>query len=421
MIIRAVSIALVCLVVGGLASHALSASRPSQEFIAAEIRAMIAEKVEGPDYELLQVSSSVNGLVAVAIQPPYREFPNVIFFEYVKGKWRRVFEGLTIGLQPQRGRFLDLHTTGFGVDALVGGRRSYKTEKVLAAAWKTGMVVTRYRNFLHMHPGGKKLYFIDKTMFYDIGVRLFGKVYEEYKKDDCMIYDMPPLKDIGLSYAAGSYKLIGTTENGQVWRVLFSGVEDGRYLSDKKIVANKSGGNAASIRPGGMAEKMTKRLLGNAEKYEEYAPVPRIALFDLAFGAGLEEHNKLQRHGVVMVTAVSQDKNELPIARVYVVSDGKERELRKLCDKTLLVKSSQVRYVLGGNRVDSCYLLPYSLSRRGGVLQVDWQANREGMALQEFPFGEALPFVKDTKAEGGVGDIDQEALREFLRREFGVN
>lgn len=54
------------------------------------------------------VSDEVNGWIAVALDPPYREFPNVVLFRRTGAAWQRVWEGLSIGIQPYTSPYLDL-------------------------------------------------------------------------------------------------------------------------------------------------------------------------------------------------------------------------------------------------------------------------------------------------------------------------
>ncbi len=235
-----VSLALIVLMGAGLAKL------PHKRAFKA-IQAMVTDRVKGVGFEILEITPMVTGLVAVSVRPPYREFPNVILFKHAgEGNWQRVREGLVIGLHPKQGIFLDLHTTGDAADLLMGKRREYSldedTKKFIDSGVKTGLVVTMYRNFLHTHPAGAKTYFIDKTKFYDIGVQLFGDTYKKYKKDDCMIYDMVPLRQLELTRTQFSYVVKGITEDGQQWRVTFDGVSEDGYLLHKHFNVDKGGG-----------------------------------------------------------------------------------------------------------------------------------------------------------------------------------
>jgi hypothetical protein len=60
------------------------------------------------------------------------------------------------------------------------------------------------------------------------------------------------------------------------------------------------------------------RIASAAIQYQAYRPIPRIALFDIAFPANAEEYRSLSGYGVVVVSAVTQAVDELPPSRVFV-------------------------------------------------------------------------------------------------------
>src|SRR2546426_1728471 len=62
------------------------------------------------------------------------------------------------------------------------------------------------------------------------------------------------------------------------------------------------------------------RLAAAAVQYRSYAPVPRIAFFDLAYPKDSTEAAAMNGYTVLVVTAVVQDSTELPLPRVYVRS-----------------------------------------------------------------------------------------------------
>jgi hypothetical protein len=46
--------------------------------------------------------------------------------------------------------------------------------------------------------------------------------------------------------------------------------------------------------------RMSGHIAVAAVQYKKYAPVPRVAIFDYAFGATFEEYKKLNSHGVLI-------------------------------------------------------------------------------------------------------------------------
>src|SRR5437763_15016616 len=69
------------------------------------------------------------------------------------------------------------------------------------------------------------------------------------------------------------------------------------------------------------------RLAAAARQYRNYAPVPRIAFFDLAYPKASSQAAALNGYAVLVVTAVLQDSTELPLLRVYVRSISGDRDL----------------------------------------------------------------------------------------------
>lgn len=391
-----------------------------------DIKDMIEEKSKEFSFAIIHISQPVKNISIAAINPPYREFPNIVLFEYSKktGRWNRVFEGLSIGIQPTPSFYLDLHTLGQGADMLIGKSTEYRfneaIKEVIKTASSTGGIIIPHKNFVHFHSSGKSFYTIDKTQFYDLAVRLFGKEYEKYPRDRCTMYDLPSLLKIDLVYRDGQYFIEGETDNNQKWTISFDGVSDGKYLTDKNITVERIGEPAVRNEEPGMARMMTNKLYMAAWDLSKLGHVQRMASIDFAFGANRQEYTSLGGYGVLMVTAISHDKEELPLQRVYLVAQGKPQELYKVHEEVVPVRNKKIKEVLGTNRMDSFYLLPYSLTREKGDLFLDWRTNSKEFHIWTFPSSEAQEFVKDTKYQGEIKDIDRKTLHDFLNREFGI-
>jgi len=63
---------------------------------------------------------------------------------------------------------------------------------------------------------------------------------------------------------------------------------------------------------------LADRIRSAAIAYRSYAPVPRVAFFDAAYPRDSAELVEMNGYAIVVVTALSQDSTELPLARVYV-------------------------------------------------------------------------------------------------------
>ncbi len=386
--------------------------------IKAEAAKMIMAGKKIPEIRIVKMTKSVNKICAVAIDPPYREYPNVLVYisEGENDPWTRVSEGLSLGIQPYDSGLLDLHTQGDGVDFKLTGANSYSfgdpnTRKLIQASEKAGSAVVAYGNFFHTHPGGQAFYSIDKTLYHSIALKLFGSKYEESPSDKCSPYDTPGIIDLDLEFSESRYLLTAKTDNSQVWRVSFSGIKDKKFLINKNIEAEAV--NEESL----ITSQLTQKLHRDAIKNEKL-PVSRIIKIDYAFAGNLKEHQALQGYGVLMVAAVSHDANELPLAGAYILVHDLKNPLPRLKDCPVKVTDHLITRVLGGYRTDSYFLIPYSLTRRPTQLLVDWKANRRDFGVIDFPTGDALPFVKNSSYLGLPQQVDKAILSAFLKREF---
>jgi len=152
------------------------------------------------------------------------------------------------------------------------------------------------------------------------------------------------------------------------------------------------------VSPGGVSKapvtdgKMWARIREAAVQYEQYAPVPRAAFFDITYPATPEEYRDLAGFGLLLVTVVTQDPAEVPLERVYFKAGDASRDFQLVSSVHSRIEEPSVVEVLGPHRFDALFLFPMHLRRKPGSLVVDFAANREGFALGKFPL---LPEVDD--------------------------
>src|SRR6266568_2124590 len=125
------------------------------------------------------------------------------------------------------------------------------------------------------------------------------------------------------------------------------------------------------------------RLAAAALQYRSYAPIPRIAFFDLAYPKDSAEAAAMNGYAVLVVTAVVQDSTELPLPQVYVRSVNGDRELPLVARIASWLPASDtiVRPTFGRFRLDACYLLPIAARASQGDLIVDFATHRQGFRL----------------------------------------
>lgn len=205
----------------------------------------------GPDLApepavVLHVTQEMQDWVAASIRPPYREFPNVILYHREDGaeRWIRVEEGLLLGLQPDRSGLLDLHTQGKAFDIVVDGSPELTPEiidKVDTVARSSGLLTVAYLGFVHHHSQGAERYFIDKTDYLRLGNELFDGRYSRLPRDSCTSYDTPAIGSLSLTRDGEQVVLVAETDNGQTWRVSWTGADSRGRLVGKAIQVSRRG------------------------------------------------------------------------------------------------------------------------------------------------------------------------------------
>ncbi len=167
-------------------------------------------------------------------------------------------------------------------------------------------------------------------------------------------------------------------------------------------------------------EGITQRIEAIAVKYQANAPIPRVAFYDIGYPRDEKEYAALGGNAVIMITALTQDREELPIKRVYVISDGKQIELRQI--KLVLSEQTENKdissKVFGSFRADALYVLPIKLRMSPGDLMSDFAKNTTGFKLAVFgsPVSEDVDRV--VKKAVKVTGMTEAALDAFIKREF---
>ena len=167
-------------------------------------------------------------------------------------------------------------------------------------------------------------------------------------------------------------------------------------------------------------ERMSERIEAAAIKYEANAPIPRVVLYDIGYPNDDQEYAALDGHAVILLTALAQLREELPLRRVYVLVEGKEVELKplKLVLSQQSVAASVSAKTFGAFRADALYLLPMYLRLKTADLLADFERNKMGFRLATF--GTPLPADVgrlNIKPPTGAGPSDK-TLEEFIKREY---
>jgi hypothetical protein len=167
---------------------------------------------------------------------------------------------------------------------------------------------------------------------------------------------------------------------------------------------------------------MSERLEKSAFNIAKSAPkgAARGSSIDFCWASSPEEYRALQKHVLVLVSVVTQDKAELPLRRIYVTFDGKQTELVRLGSQLSDVrKDSKTFSILGPYREDGFYLAPAGLMMSDGHLQADFAVRRNGFNLYKLP-GTPPDFIKADSNPMPAVDAkpDNAALKALLQREY---
>jgi hypothetical protein len=168
-------------------------------------------------------------------------------------------------------------------------------------------------------------------------------------------------------------------------------------------------------------DAMRQRVEDAALEFQQHAPVPRLALFDIAYPSSDAELMDMAGYGVLLLTTLSQSHDELPPKRLYVVIDGVEHPLTLItATKTATIQSPTVAKVLGANRWDGLYLFPVYLMRDNAALSIDFAANRSGFILGHFSNADqkTLNYTEFIDSAPTVDAPSSDAIMSLVTREF---
>jgi hypothetical protein len=157
-----------------------------------------------------------------------------------------------------------------------------------------------------------------------------------------------------------------------------------------------------------------------AEQYKSSLPVSKVAIFDIGYPRSADEFEKLDGYGVVLVSALSETRDQLPIARVFVTLNGSDINLVEMHSflTTGAGISDVVTHGSGGYRMDVIYAFPVWLRFQPVELKVEFAKDKEPMTLAKFTSAmsdtvKALPNRKPKGTSYPSGPLEQ-----YMRREY---
>lgn len=158
-----------------------------------------------------------------------------------------------------------------------------------------------------------------------------------------------------------------------------------------------------------------------AETFKADLPVPRMAIYDIGYPRSAAEFEKLDGHGLILISAISQDKSFLPVEKVFVTLDGKDVELSLIHSFLAENKDAndKVAAGFGRYRMDAIYAFPVWLRfQPGGVLKVTFKGDTRSLVLNRFSsqMSDAVKALPNRKPKGAM--YPSAALEQFMKREY---
>jgi|GEM_PF-5149902 len=279
-------------------------------------------------FDILAQTEVVQNWFAVAIDPPYREFPNVILFHWDGGEWVRIMEGLGVGVQPYASPYLDLHVARAAYDLTIEGGQPMSDatiRKAHAIGRKTGLNTVIHYGLTHHHRAGRQSYFLDRRPAHEA----LGKLYPAFAPADtaevsgppgCLFVDYPPLATIELRAEGSEKVLVAKTRSGQEWQVSWKGIDDDGLLVGRVFAFRWSSARTeilprdlaaapapcTSVLPSKLAEELDLRAL----QARHCQPTPDEGTPDKQ--GTLEVHVQVDRQGQAQYVKVEEDSFGVP-------------------------------------------------------------------------------------------------------------
>lgn len=117
-----------------------------------------------------------------------------------------------------------------------------------------------------------------------------------------------------------------------------------------------------------------------------YAPIPRVAFYDIAYPRDSAESVFLHGRGILVVSAFSRDSTELPLTTVYITSASGTTSLSLVAGVASHVSQADTALwaTFGSFRYDAVYLFPVALRNPPADLMADFAAHRTGFRFAHF-------------------------------------
>lgn len=150
-------------------------------------------------------------------------------------------------------------------------------------------------------------------------------------------------------------------------------------------------------------------------------PSARYRKFDIWWPDDVDEYRRMAHYAVMLLTVVTQKREELPLVRVYVRAGGRDLALRKIASmRSEYPAGSVVAKMFGRYREDAFYLAPGHAFMREGAVLADFTVNRKEMGVVKLPTSVGVERAKTFPADDPPtkGKPEAATFKDFMGRSF---
>jgi hypothetical protein len=168
-------------------------------------------------------------------------------------------------------------------------------------------------------------------------------------------------------------------------------------------------------------QRINAEIEDAAKKRTDPNPAARGRFLKIFYAGNASEFAALQHYSIMLLTAISQKQEELPVKRVYIKTGGQEVPLKQIMSWRSAVGTETLAHkVYGPYREDAYYLIPTGLMLRNGDILFDYAANATNIGILRLPSA-AAPDA--TKTFGNLDPAanskpDLKVLQAFIGRWF---
>ena len=148
-------------------------------------------------------------------------------------------------------------------------------------------------------------------------------------------------------------------------------------------------------------------------------PAARETHYAILHARDIAEFDALGRYSLLILSAMTQRSEELPLKRVYLRMPDREVPLLKIASWRTEVDPTMVSYkMFGPYREDGFYLFPLCAYLRVAQLQADFATNRMSLPVVELPYRGGPDWLRTLQnpdpVPGALPDLS--VLQEFIKR-----